>query len=144
MNVLGKHVSCFRIQHEALERLKAINPKPRASAVKLYSWLAFKGIHVHEDVAEQVREPEYPGYMLVRSVRRQGHFRWKKDEVFLSEVLWGERVGLLPEDDRWFTVYFAQHPIALFDSQQLRVAPLLTNASPLVEPDQKVSDMRPV
>jgi transposase InsO family protein len=93
---------------------------------------------------EQVAEPEYPGYMLVRSVRRQGHFRWKKDEVFLSEVLWGERVGLLQEDDRWFTVYFAQYPIALFDSQQLRVAPLLTNASPPVEPDQKVSDMRPV
>src|SRR6267378_8272715 len=108
---------------------------------------------------EQVPEPEYPANMLERSVRRQGHFRWKQDEVFLSEVLWGERVGLLPENDRWFTVYFAQHPIALFDSQQLRVAPLLTNSklgegegdaspspspSPLVERDQKVSDMRPV
>ena len=108
---------------------------------------------------EQVPEPEYPGYMLVRSVRRKGHFRWKKDDVFLSEVLWGERIGLLQEDDRWFTVYFAQHPIALFDSQQLRVAPLLTNAkleggegdaspsppsNPVIQPDQKVSDMRPV
>ena len=108
---------------------------------------------------EQVPEPEYPGYMLVRSVRRKGHFRWKKDDVFLSEVLWGERIGLLQEDDRWFTVYFAQYPIALFDSQQLRVAPLLTNAkleggegdaspspppNPVIQPDQKVSDMRPV
>jgi transposase InsO family protein len=108
---------------------------------------------------EQVPEPEYPGYMLMRSVRRKGHFRWKKDDVFLSEVLWGERIGLLQEDDRWFTVYFAQHPIALFDSQQLRVAPLLTNAkleggegdaspsppsNPVIQPDQKVSDMRPV
>src|SRR6476660_21819 len=107
----------------------------------------------------RVPEPEYPGDMLVRSVRRKGLVRWKKDDVFLSEVLWGERVGLLPEDDRWYTVYFAQHPIALFDSQQLRVAPLLTNAkleegegdaspspssSLLVQPDQKVSDMRPV
>ncbi len=92
-------------------------------------------------------------------MRRQGHFRWKKDEVFLSEVLWGERVGLLQENDRWFTVYFAQQPIALFDSQQLRVAPLLTNSQleegeggappspspgPLVQQNQKVSDMRPV
>src|SRR5216683_37069 len=108
---------------------------------------------------EPVREPEYAAPMLVRSVRRQGHFRWKQEEVFLSEVLWGERVGLLPEDDRWFTVYFAQQPIALFDSQQLRVAPLHTNSKleegegdaspspspgPLVERDQKVSDMRPV
>jgi putative transposase len=105
---------------------------------------------------EQVPEPEYPGYMLVRSVRRQGHFCWKKDEVFLSEVLWGERVGLLQEDHRWFTVYLAQHPIGLFDSQQLRVAPMLSNSklgegegdsspspSP-IERNQKVSDMRPV
>jgi len=65
--------------------------------------------------------------------------------VFLSEVLWGERVGLLQENDRWFTVYFAQHPIALFDSRQLRVAPLLTNSpGPSIERNQKVSDMRPV
>jgi hypothetical protein len=46
---------------------------------------------------ERLPEPEYPAPMLVRSLRRQGHFRWKKDEVFLSDVLWGERVGLLPE-----------------------------------------------
>jgi len=50
MNVLGKYVSVFRIQHEALAKLKAIKPSPRASATKLYCWLAFKGIHVEEDV----------------------------------------------------------------------------------------------
>src|SRR5260370_16477649 len=79
---------------------------------------------------EHVLEPEYPVNMLVRSVRRKGHFRWKQDEVFLSEVLWGERVGLLQENDRWFTVYFQQHPIALFDRRQLRLAPLLPNSQP--------------
>lgn len=68
-----------------------------------------------------VPEPEYPETMLVRSVRRKGHFRWNKQDVFLSEVLWSERVGLLPEDGRWFTIYFAQYPIARFDSQELQV-----------------------
>ncbi len=107
-----------------------------------------------------VCEPEYPGNMLVRSVRRRGHFRWQKYEVFLSEVLWGERVGLLPEDERWYTIYFAQFPIARFDSQELRVTPLpktqgwykggeagdMSPASPpaRVERDQKVSGMCPV
>jgi hypothetical protein len=62
--------------------------------------------------------------MLVRSVRQHGHFRWKQPEVFLSEVFWGERVGLLPEDDRWFTAYFAQLPLARFDSHKLLVTPL--------------------
>src|SRR5713226_2182742 len=107
-------------------------------------------------------EPEYPENMLVRSVRPHGHFRWKKDDVFLSEVLWGERVGLLPEDDRWFTIFFAQLPLARFDSHKLRVTPLPETGGcdnvtagegasapspaphPPTGPDQKVSGMCPV
>lgn len=105
-------------------------------------------------------EPEYPSTMLVRSVRPHGHFRWKKYDVFLSEVFWGERIGLLPEDDRWFTIYFAQVPVARFDSQKLRVLPLQEtrgfctacagegDPSPAPHPqtpeDQKVSGMCPV
>jgi hypothetical protein len=69
----------------------------------------------------RVPEPEYPSTMLVRSVKHHGVFRWKKHEVFLSEVLWAEQIGLLPVDDRWFTIYFAQLPIASLDSHQLRV-----------------------
>jgi len=72
----------------------------------------------------RVAEPEYRDEMLVRQVKHQGQFRWKKQDVFLSEVLWGEPVGLLAEDDRWYTVYFARFPIARFDSRQLRVLPL--------------------
>jgi len=97
---------------------------------------------------ERVPEPQYPGTMLVRSVRPQGNFRWKKHDVFLSEVLWGERIGLLPEDDRWFTIYFAHLPLARFDSQKLQVTPLpKTRSSDTVaagEADQKVSGMCPV
>ncbi len=111
----------------------------------------------------RVPEPEYPETMLVRSVRHQGNFRWKKHDVFLSEVLWSERVGLLPEDDRWFTIYFAQVPIARFDSRMLRVVPLQKTGEgfskmgagegevspspaphPLAEEDQNVSGMCPV
>jgi transposase InsO family protein len=110
----------------------------------------------------RVPDPEYPETMLVRSVKHQGQFRWKKHDVFLSEVLWSERIGLLPEDDRWFTIYFAQFPIGRFDSKQLRVMPLpkagvdyKTDAGeeeaspspaplPLNEVDEKVSGMSPV
>jgi transposase InsO family protein len=110
----------------------------------------------------RVLEPEYPATMLVRSVHSHGHFRWKKQDVFLSEVLWGENVGLLPEDDRWFTIYFAQLPLARFDSQKLRVVPLAKLAScaattagegdmspspalhPRTQEDHKVSGMCPV
>lgn len=74
---------------------------------------------------KRVPEPEYPDSMLVYSVQQKGHFRWKKQEVFLSEVLWGERIGLLPvDDDGRFRIYFAQIPIGIFHSRRLRVTPL--------------------
>lgn len=108
----------------------------------------------------RVPEPEYPASMLVRSVRAHGHFRWKQHDVFLSAVLWGENVGLLPEDARWFTIYFAQLPLARFDSQKLQVTPLPKTGSGTparegdaipslathfsVNSDQKVSGIRPV
>jgi transposase InsO family protein len=110
----------------------------------------------------RVREPKYPDAMQVLHVKSQGQFRWKKQDVFLSEVLWGEPVGLLPLDDRWYTIYFAQFPIARFDSRQLRVLPLkkakefgVTGAGegdaspspaplPLNPTEQKVSGMCPV
>ena len=112
---------------------------------------------------ERLPEVEYPGSMLVRSVRPHGHFRWKKQDVFLSEVLWGEEIGLLPEDDRWFTIYFAHLPLARFDSRKLEVTPLPKSAdngnagarggdnspSPAPHPlpgseEEKVSEMCPV
>ena len=111
----------------------------------------------------RVPEPEYPSSMLVRTVRHHGHFRWKKNDVFLSEVFWGESVGLWPEDERWFTIYFAQVPLARFDSYKLQVIPWPKtkifdvnsgagegDASPSPAPplstgeDQNVSGMRPV
>jgi transposase InsO family protein len=102
-------------------------------------------------------EPKYPAPMIERSVRRRGHFRWKKQDVFLSEVFWGEHIGLLAEDDRWFTIYFAEFPVARFDSKKLRVMPLLKAEGfnrvdagegvpspaphPITPEDQKVSGM---
>ena len=73
----------------------------------------------------QVPEPEYPETMLVRPVQSKGYFRWKKQhQVFVSEALWGERIALLPRDERWYTVYFAHLPLGNFDSWQRRVLPL--------------------
>jgi len=32
--------------------------------------------------------------------------------VFVSETLIGERIGLEPIDERWYTIYFATFPLA--------------------------------
>jgi transposase InsO family protein len=72
----------------------------------------------------RVLEPEYGSAFKVRRVHEHGQFWWNAERVFLSEVLWGERIGLLPVDDRYYRVYFADFPLAQFDSRQLRIEPL--------------------
>lgn len=69
----------------------------------------------------RVREPEYGGALAVRKVRECGVFTWKHENVFLSKTLSGERIGLLPIDERYYRVYFAAFPLARFDSQTRRI-----------------------
>jgi putative transposase len=107
-------------------------------------------------------EPEYPSAMQVRRVHEHGQFHWKYRDVFLSKVLWGERIGLLSVDDRFFTIYCAAFPIARFDSHRFVVLPLAAGQNfsrddageedwspspaphPLKQSQQKVSAMCPV
>ena len=64
----------------------------------------------------RVPEPEYGSAFQVRRVGKRGVFSWKHEHVFVSETLIGESIGLLPIDDRFYTVSFAAFPIARFDS----------------------------
>jgi transposase InsO family protein len=72
----------------------------------------------------RVPDIEYPDNMEVRMVKSHGHFRWKKHDVFLSEVLWGEPIGLLPTVDGTYTVHFAHLPLAQFDARSCKLVPL--------------------
>ncbi|MGB9075084.1 MAG: IS481 family transposase [Terriglobales bacterium] len=109
----------------------------------------------------RVSEPEYDSSMTVRRVFAAGQFSWKHHDVFVSETLMGERIGLQPIDDRWYTIYFAEFPVGRFDSRtrtvhRLPPAPGFYTAdagegepppSPAphpLNPDQKLSTMSPV
>ena len=90
---------------------------------------------------------QYPDTMQVRMVKSHGHFRWKMHDVFLSEVLWGEPIGLLPVNDRHFTVYFAHLPLARFDSRTCTLCPLCSgngHKNKNLPKKEKLSGMRPV
>jgi len=109
----------------------------------------------------RVRAPEYGSSTLVRRVRLRGVFSWKHENVFLSETLIGEPIGLEPIDDRWYTIYFAEFALGQFDSRDRTVhrlpraeastqlmqgkgtAPLPLQPHPL-NPDPKLSTMFPV
>jgi transposase InsO family protein len=109
----------------------------------------------------RVREPEYDSSMLVRRISPGGQFAWKARDVFLSETLMGERIGLLPIDDRWYRIFFSDFALAEFDSRTRTVhrlrrdwastelgagegEPPPSPATPSPKPDQNLSTMSPV
>ena len=110
-----RQLQCFRQEYNQLRPHEALNMQTPAS---IY-------VPSQREYPRETPEPVYPESMLVLSVHSKGQFRWKKrHDVFLTEVLWGERIGLLPIDERWYTIYFAQYPIARFDSRFSRLEPL--------------------
>jgi hypothetical protein len=54
--------------------------------------------------------------MKVRRVLQHGQFFWNYNAVFLGKTLAGERIGLLPVDDRYLRIYIASYAIARFDT----------------------------
>jgi len=72
----------------------------------------------------RVPEPEYDTTMKVRRVFEHGQFFFNQRDVFLSKVLYGERIGLLPVDDRYLRIYLAWHPIARLDTRTMKVEKL--------------------
>jgi putative transposase len=69
----------------------------------------------------RVWEPEYDSALQVRRVQVHGEFYWKHQPVFLSEVLYGERIGLLPAEEHGYPIFFGRFPLAHFDSRRLKV-----------------------
>ncbi len=77
-------------------------------------------------------ELEYPGYFEVRRVSVAGHISWQAQELFLTEVLAHELVGVEEIDDGVWDVHFGPVILGRFDARtralvgtrHLRVAPL--------------------
>ena len=53
-------------------------------------------------------EIRYDERHIVRPVRKNGTIRWKSRELFITEVLRRERIGLLPAGNGAFHVYFGE------------------------------------
>jgi len=58
---------------------------------------------------------EYPHTITTRHVRTNGYIRWKGSMLFLSEILASETVGLQQLDDRYWSVNFGPHLLAILD-----------------------------
>lgn len=66
---------------------------------------------------KQVPSPEYPGHYEVRRVRHDGSIRFRGLEMFLSEALSREPVGLYEVDDGLWRICFCSLDLAVFDER---------------------------
>jgi len=66
---------------------------------------------------ESLDEIRYDEHHVVRPVRNNGAIRWRSKEVFITEVLRRERVGLLPTSADAFQVYFGGLHLGLLDGK---------------------------
>jgi hypothetical protein len=65
-------------------------------------------------------ELEYPDECrTMRRVSSHGYISWRHTQVFMSEVLSGEQVGFVENDDGLFEVYFGPVLLGWFDAVEL-------------------------
>ena len=69
------------------------------------------------DYPSRLAEPEYPGTWETRGVRSNGQIKWRGRKVYVSQALIGQWVGLKPESDGIWSLYFMGAELGKLDEQ---------------------------
>lgn len=77
---------------------------------------------------------QYPGHFTVRKVLHNGEIKFGGATLFLSEVLRGEPIGLFQVDEQLWRLYFGMVPLAVLDTQTMRIGRISPHASKRVNP----------
>lgn len=72
---------------------------------------------------EKLRNPEYDHGVKVRTIHHNGEVRFKRNHYYVSELLYGDRVGLVEIADGTYEIRFGFHPIGLLDLRLGKVVP---------------------
>ncbi|MGA8541656.1 MAG: IS481 family transposase [Terriglobales bacterium] len=78
----------------------------------------------------RLAEPEYDGEWEVRRVRECGRMRWWSGSIFVGKALVGELVGLEPQDEGIWRVWFCGYPIGLLNERKGKIQKLDPGAEP--------------
>lgn len=73
---------------------------------------------------EQLKEVEYDSNITTRKIRTNGTMKWDGKEIFISETLIGEQIGLTPITDEDWKIQFCNLTIGLFNEKLLKVKPV--------------------
>ena len=73
---------------------------------------------------EQLKQIEYDSNVTTRKIRTNGTMKWDGKEIFISETLIGERIGLTPITDEDWKIQFSHLTIGIFNEKLLKVKSL--------------------
>jgi transposase InsO family protein len=99
-----KSFDAFREEFNNVRPHQSLGQQPPATALKPY-----------RSYASRPKGIAYEAKMLVRSVRSDGHIKWKNDLIYASDVLAGARIGLLEVEDATWAVYYGAVRIGYLD-----------------------------
>jgi putative transposase len=83
-----------------------------------------------------LREPEYPADAVLRRVHRNGAIRWRGAEIYLSEALIGEPVGLIERPDGSWMVHYGPIELGIIDHRGDRLRKLKRACAFVDNPDE--------
>jgi hypothetical protein len=133
-------------RHERMHRtLKARTTRPPAANIRAQQilfeefMLEFNHVRPHEALndetpasiwkpsarpfPEEIRPPEYPGHFMVRLVCNAGTFRFKCKQIFISQALKQQYIGLEEVDDGIWSIYFYDVLIGRLDENAWKIIP---------------------
>ncbi|MBA3536267.1 MAG: transposase [Tatlockia sp.] len=85
------------------------------------AWLFTQSSRVYPEKIPQI---EYDANIITRKIRTNGTMKWRGEEIFVSETLTGERIGLIPISDLEWKIQFSQLSIGVFNEKLLKVRAL--------------------
>lgn len=71
---------------------------------------------------ERIAKPDYPGHFLVRLVSNAGNFRWHARQIFVSQALAQQWIGLEETDDGVWSMYFYDVLLARLDERTFKLS----------------------
>jgi len=75
----------------------------------------------NREMPDTIKPPEYPGHYMPRLVCNAGTFRFKCAQIFISQALVQQYIGLEEIDDGIWSIYYYDSLLARYDERQRKL-----------------------
>jgi len=69
----------------------------------------------------KIKPVEYDEGMVVRQVRHNGEIKWRGQMLYISQVLAGDAIALVPQDDGQWQISYSFYPLGILDEKLKKI-----------------------